>query len=736
MQAARDKRASASRLAFSSTGDPVIQELEQANKHLKDFAKWAQEDSINVIAYFKERIEIEENYTKSLERLVAKQTELDASRKSIESKARSTTYFQAWSYLYHTTEMLAARRRHFVGSLHEIDRKLQDMLNKHEMMRLRSKDVLKAISSQYLEMRVTTVPKLKRNYEIKCRELNQALQSQNNQNSSHLQDTYMRPGDSSSSSSLVRDGSSDSLDHAYTTTPPYNEDTHTHSREPKGLEKFINMFSNLNSNTDMVKIAKIRKEIVENENEYRKAVVELDSLREEQTSTMNWAFQMLNFMLKEKTSYLKGIFGRYVILEKTLQQTVEEAVNQFKVAIDCVNPELDAEIFMDALKNVANYRPAKVCYENYYAGPCKDIIFGIPLTAYAKARKRSIPILVEKCIKYIDERGLHVKGVYRVSARQNLITKLRHSFEKDEEGTVFGVNGVPDDLPAIAGLLKNYFRELPEPLFPFPIPDRVEYSKIPDEATRLRRLKVRLRSLPDAQLETLRALVLHLARVVEQQDYNMMTLTNLSLIFTPVIFQDHNRTDTLPPSQQGGGGGGGGAGGSEVWFNDCVLSDLVRHGDEVFAVLPRLAPISNVETTIIQSPGGSGAGEESRVSGGGGATYEMTIAMSTLAAAGLASPSTPTSIPSQSSPSAEIPDAYNFPRHPPPLHPYHFDSSQAGYSPDLSPGKYSPATPVLPPTSGGEEAEAGLHLGLKYKYAPLPEVPRETADSRARREND
>ncbi|KAL1918171.1 uncharacterized protein VTP21DRAFT_3437 [Calcarisporiella thermophila] len=591
MQAStRDKRASTARLNFSaSAGDPVVQELEAAHKHLKDFAKWSQEDSDNVLSYFKERIEIEENYIKSLERLVTKQSELDASRKSLDNKARCTTYYQAWSYLYQTTDGLASRRRQFVASLSEIDRKLRDMLERHDQMRTRSKDALKNITSQYLDMRVSTVPKLKRSYEAKCRELEQALHAQ--AQASNFDTPLRGRGDSQSAGSELRDKT-------YTTS--LADDSQPH-KEPKALEKFMSMFAN--PNADLLKASKTRKEIEENENEYRKAVVELETLREEQISTMNWASQMVNLMLKEKTSYLKKIFGRYVNLEQTLLQAIDETVGQFRIAIDCVNPELDAEIYMDALKGVTMYRIPKVFYENYYVGPCKDIIFGIPLTAYARTRKRNVPLLVQKCIQFIDERGLSTKGLYRVSARQNLIIKLRYAFEKDEEGTVFGQNGITDDLPAIAGLLKSYFRELPEPLFLFTVQDRKEYSRIGDESLRLTILKSRLRTLPDCLLETLHVLVKHLARVVEHQDVNKMTLSNLSLIFTPVIFHDHNQSDA--PSQPKATGMSG-----LDWFDDCVLSDLICYADEVFEVLPHLAARNNSMTSLTSAVTITAAGPE------------------------------------------------------------------------------------------------------------------------------
>lgn len=106
------------------------------------------------------------------------------------------------------------------------------------------------------------------------------------------------------------------------------------------------------------------------------------------------------------------------------------------------------------------------------------MIFGVSLSDYARIHRRNVPLIVTRCIAAVQDRGgLDREGIYRVSGRQTTTEKLRQQFERDEEGCVFGEDGVTDDVFAIAGILKIYLRELPEPLFPFTLEERIEYSR-------------------------------------------------------------------------------------------------------------------------------------------------------------------------------------------------------------------------------------------------------------------
>ncbi len=55
--------------------------------------------------------------------------------------------------------------------------------------------------------------------------------------------------------------------------------------------------------------------------------------------------------------------------------------------------------------------------------------------------------------------------------------KLQHTIEKDEAAFDFAKRNPRDDIYAVASLLKLYLRELPEPLFKFPLQDRIQHTE-------------------------------------------------------------------------------------------------------------------------------------------------------------------------------------------------------------------------------------------------------------------
>jgi hypothetical protein len=106
------------------------------------------------------------------------------------------------------------------------------------------------------------------------------------------------------------------------------------------------------------------------------------------------------------------------------------------------------------------------------------MIFGLSLTDYAIHHNgRSPPLIVTRCIDAVERLGgVQREGIYRVSGRQSAIDKLRQCFERDEEALEFGKSDVPEDVLAIASILKIYLRELSEPVFKFKLSDRLSYS--------------------------------------------------------------------------------------------------------------------------------------------------------------------------------------------------------------------------------------------------------------------
>ncbi|BFZ22577.1 hypothetical protein BsWGS_25616 [Bradybaena similaris] len=165
--------------------------------------------------------------------------------------------------------------------------------------------------------------------------------------------------------------------------------------------------------------------------------------------------------------------------------------------------------------------------------------FGVMLTTLVKAQKSEIPIVVEKCIKEIEHRGLDSEGLYRVAGFKGDIEAVRMAFDKDAGKADISFNKY-HDVNTICSALKLYFRLLPIPLI---TPD--VYKKLleiiqktglsVEEQVRL--MKEAISALPPAHFNTFKFLCVHLGKVIDNQSKNMMSAKNLATVFAPTLMR-------------------------------------------------------------------------------------------------------------------------------------------------------------------------------------------------------
>lgn len=103
-------------------------------------------------------------------------------------------------------------------------------------------------------------------------------------------------------------------------------------------------------------------------------------------------------------------------------------------------------------------------------GSAASGLFGIDLetvvTREAKGAQNSapVPIILRRCIEEIERRGLDIIGLYRLCGSATKKRLLREAFERNSRAVDLSIEHVPD-INVITGVLKDYLRELPEPLF-------------------------------------------------------------------------------------------------------------------------------------------------------------------------------------------------------------------------------------------------------------------------------
>ncbi|XP_038645289.1 N-chimaerin isoform X1 [Scyliorhinus canicula] len=164
-------------------------------------------------------------------------------------------------------------------------------------------------------------------------------------------------------------------------------------------------------------------------------------------------------------------------------------------------------------------------------------VYSCDLTTLVKAHNTKRPMVVDMCIREIENRGLMSEGLYRVSGFSDLIEDVKLAFDRDGEKADISVN-IYEDINIITGALKLYFRDLPIPLITYDAyPKFIEAAQIPEPDERLESVHEALKMLPPAHCETLKYLMAHLKRVTLHEKDNLMNAENLGIVFGPTLMR-------------------------------------------------------------------------------------------------------------------------------------------------------------------------------------------------------
>ncbi|XP_057643393.1 rho GTPase-activating protein 12 isoform X1 [Chionomys nivalis] len=176
-------------------------------------------------------------------------------------------------------------------------------------------------------------------------------------------------------------------------------------------------------------------------------------------------------------------------------------------------------------------------------GYIKDQVFGSNLASLCQRENGTVPKFVKLCIEHVEEHGLDVDGIYRVSGNLAVIQKLRFAVNHDEK---LDLNDSKwEDIHVVTGALKMFFRELPEPLFTFShFNDFVNAIK-QDPRQRVTAVKDLIRQLPKPNQDTMQILFRHLKRVIENGEKNRMTYQSIAIVFGPTLLKPERETGNI-----------------------------------------------------------------------------------------------------------------------------------------------------------------------------------------------
>lgn len=165
------------------------------------------------------------------------------------------------------------------------------------------------------------------------------------------------------------------------------------------------------------------------------------------------------------------------------------------------------------------------------------ILFGVPLEVAvirSDIELGAVPFPIRHTIDYLDRKSLHVEGIYRIPGAHSKIQAFIQAFNTGSRN----VYGETEDTHAVAGVLKAFLRELPEPLLTNDLkPEFKKAADIMDAGSRNKRIRELLGALPAVNRETVKLIYGHLARVAAASAQNKMTASNLTFSLCPDVGQ-------------------------------------------------------------------------------------------------------------------------------------------------------------------------------------------------------
>uniref|UniRef100_A0A672KGL2 Rho GTPase-activating protein 17 n=1 Tax=Sinocyclocheilus grahami TaxID=75366 RepID=A0A672KGL2_SINGR len=156
--------------------------------------------------------------------------------------------------------------------------------------------------------------------------------------------------------------------------------------------------------------------------------------------------------------------------------------------------------------------------------------FGTALDEHLKRSSREIALPIEACVMMLLETGMKEEGLFRIAAGASKLKKLKAALDCSTSQ----LEEFYSDPHAVAGALKSYLRELPEPLMTYHLYDEwIQASNVPDPDKRLQALWVTCDQLPKNNKANFRYLIKFLAKLAQESDVNKMTPSNIAIVLGP-----------------------------------------------------------------------------------------------------------------------------------------------------------------------------------------------------------
>ncbi|NXV30936.1 RHG07 protein, partial [Rissa tridactyla] len=160
-------------------------------------------------------------------------------------------------------------------------------------------------------------------------------------------------------------------------------------------------------------------------------------------------------------------------------------------------------------------------------------VFGVPLLLNVQRTSHPLPNGILQALDYLRSHFLDQVGLFRKSGVKSRILSLREMNESNPNNVCYEGQSAFD----VADMVKQYFRDLPEPIFTSRLCESFLhiYQYVPKDQ-QFQAVQAAILLLPKENREALKILLFFLRDVVAFVEENQMTPTNIAVCLAPSLF--------------------------------------------------------------------------------------------------------------------------------------------------------------------------------------------------------
>ncbi|KAL2094682.1 hypothetical protein ACEWY4_009401 [Coilia grayii] len=230
----------------------------------------------------------------------------------------------------------------------------------------------------------------------------------------------------------------------------------------------------------------------------------------------------------------------------------------------------------------------------------KEPIYHSPIQKQAEMELNEVGFkFVRKCINFVETKGLTQEGVYRTVGSNIQVQKLLNAFFDSKCPGDVDLNSSDCDIKTVTSAMKFYLRSLSEPLMTYGLHrELILAAKSENLDFRSGAVHSLVYKLPMANREMLELLIRHLLNVCSHSDENLMTPSNMGVIFGPTLMRAEEETVAAM---------------LDIKFQNIVIEILIEDFKKIFSgppeessappvPPPRAAPRKRQPITISKRP--------------------------------------------------------------------------------------------------------------------------------------